>query len=493
MSTAKFIRQLGGETVIYGLSATISRFIGIFLVPLYTRVFTPADYGIIALIASFDGLLTTFTVLGMDNASARWFYLDTEGKTESRKRVISTWFWFQGFVSLAITVLVIGFSKTLTNLILDSSALTGLIIITSLTWPLNTFKKVLGNWFRYQRRAWHAVSFSTASSLLTIGLTVLFVLILKRGLAGIYWAELISLGVMSIVAVVLLKDWISPGHFSVALLKPMLIFALPLVPATIAGWVTASADRFILKAFENTSEIGLYSIAATLASGMTLVIGAFQMAWGPFAFSIIEEPGAHRVYGKVFSLYFLLGSGLATALTLFSPLILYIFTTSQYAGAATSVAFLAFSSLAIGATYIAALSCGIAKRSVPSSVSIFIGAGVNTILNFILIPRLGRNGAAIATLVAYAAAAAYLFIVGQKLYPIPYRFRDAIACQGFAWLLIGVDHFLLPTWGIWPFLARLGMCFLFVPLALALGVIRTEHIRSFSRMLSQRFVWMSAK
>jgi len=493
MSTTKFIKQLGGETIVYGLSATVTRFIGIFLIPLYTRVFTPADYGIIALIASFDGLITTFTVLGMDNASARWFYVDTEGKPEVRKQVISTWFWFQSIVSIITTIIVLGLSTSLADMMLNSPAMVGLIIITSFTWPLNTFKKVLGNLLRYQRRAWHTVFYSIATSLLTIGLTIFFVVILKSGLVGIYWAELIALSVMSVVAVIILKDWISPGSFSFALLKPMLIFALPLVPATIAGWVTASADRFILKAYENTSEIGLYSVAATLASGMTLVIGAFQMAWGPFAFSIIDEPGSHRVYGKVFSLYFWLGCGLATALTIFSPLILYIFTTSQYAGAASSVAYLAFSSLAIGATYIAALSCGIAKKSIPSSISIFVGAVVNTALNFILIPRLGRNGAAIATLVAYATAAIYLFVAGQKLYPIPYRFRDAIVCFGFAWSLIGLDHFILPTWGIWPFLARLGMCFLFIPLALVLDVVRIEHIRSFSRMISQRFVWISTK
>jgi O-antigen/teichoic acid export membrane protein len=374
-------------------------------------------------------------------------------------------------------------------MMLGSSALVGLVIITALTWPLNTFIKILGNWLRYQRRAWNTITFSLVSSLLTIGLTILFVLTLHWGLIGVYWGSLIAEIVMSIVAAIILRDWISPGHISFSLLKAMFAFALPLVPASIAGWVTASADRFILKAYTTTAQIGLYSLSASLASGMSLIIGAVQMAWGPFAFSIVKEPGAHQVYSKVFSLYFWLGCAAATALTIFSPLILSILTNSQYAGAATSVAWLAFSTLAIGATYIAALSCGIAKKSVPSSISIFIGAVVNTAFNYLLIPHLGRNGAAIATLIAYSTATIYLFVVGQKLYPIPYRFKDAFYCFTFAWVLIGVDHFFLPPLGIWPFLARLGLCLLILLALCALNksVLSSLKYSAFCLVMSIKY------
>jgi O-antigen/teichoic acid export membrane protein len=71
VSVAKRVSQLGGETVIYGIAGTISRFIGIFLIPLYTRAFSPADYGQIAILTAFVTLLSTFIVLGLDSASGR--------------------------------------------------------------------------------------------------------------------------------------------------------------------------------------------------------------------------------------------------------------------------------------------------------------------------------------------------------------------------------------------------------------------------------------
>ncbi len=74
MSVSGHIKQLASESMIYGISGTIARSIGIFLIPIYTRIFSPSDYGIIALITALTGMIGMFIVLGLDNSSARWFY-----------------------------------------------------------------------------------------------------------------------------------------------------------------------------------------------------------------------------------------------------------------------------------------------------------------------------------------------------------------------------------------------------------------------------------
>jgi O-antigen/teichoic acid export membrane protein len=140
----------------------------------------------------------------------------------------------------------------------------------------------------------------------------------------------------------------------------------------------------------------------------------------------------------------------------------------------------------MGATYVVALGTSIVKKSGPVALSIFIGAVVNTVLNFALIPRLGRDGAAIATFTAYLAAAAYLYWASQASYPIPYRPFDALACLGLSALLIGLDHFFLPPTGFGIYLLRAGMCLLFVPLAFALRIVVPDHVRQFCSYVSQR-------
>ncbi len=475
MNTARSVKQLGGETLIYGISGTIGRFISIFLVPLYARAYSTTDYGYISILTAAATLLSTFIVLGLDTASARWYFDNADPKRQ--RKIISSWFWCQTVVGLAVTVIVILLAPQIAGRLVDSPARALLVILAALTVPLSTFSKVLGNWLRYRRRAWPTMAFFTASSLLTIGLVVLFVLVWRRGVAGLFYGQVLSGAAAAVAALALMWRWIKPADLSRPLLREMLRFGLPLIPAAVASWITASADRFILKGFVPASEIGIYSIGAALASGVALITSGFTLAWGPFAFSILDQPNSRRVYAKVWSLYSLLGCLLVTAVSLYAPLLLRLFTTPNYAAAASAVPWLSFGYLAVGATYIAALGSSIAKKSQPIAISIFIGAGVNTLLNFLLIPRLGRDGAAMATGIAYSVAVVYLFIISQRQYAIPYRMADAVVCVGFSAALIVADHFLLPPDVLWAHAVRAGMCLLFVPLAFVLGILHRDHVR----------------
>jgi O-antigen/teichoic acid export membrane protein len=486
VSVAKRVSQLGGETVVYGIAGTISRFIGIFLIPLYTRAFSPADYGQIAILTAFTSLLSTFIVLGLDSATGRWYYDGSD--PARRKQVIASWFWTQNAVGWAVALVVILLAAPIASSMLGSPDSGGatLVCLAVLTVPLSTFSKVIGNWLRYQRRPWMATAYFTASSLTTIACVVLFVLVWKRGVPGLFLGQIVAGTLTGVAAVAIMWKWLAPSGFSRRLTREMLAFGLPLMPAAVAAWVTASADRFILKGFVPTAEIGIYSIGASLATGMALITGAFQLAWGPFAYSILEDPEANRVYSKVFSVYSLGACAIATLLSLFAPLLLQVFTTPAYYGAASAVPWLAFAYVAMGATYILALGSTIVKKSAPVALSIFIGAAVNTALNFALIPRLGRDGAAIATFAAYLVAAVYLYFASQRNYAIAYRPFDALACLGLSALLMVLNRFFLPSGTFWVYLVRASMCLLFIPLAFALRIVVPDHIRQLRAYLGRR-------
>src|SRR5437588_6133790 len=92
------LRQLGSESLIYGLSGVISRFVSFFLVPIYTRIFSPEDYGVMTLVSSTISVVAIFVGLGLDSAVHRWYW-ETENLTE-RKRSIASWAWCQIILSL---------------------------------------------------------------------------------------------------------------------------------------------------------------------------------------------------------------------------------------------------------------------------------------------------------------------------------------------------------------------------------------------------------
>lgn len=123
-------------------------------------------------------------------------------------------------------------------------------------------------------------------------------------------------------------------------------------------------------------------------------------------------------------------------MALFAPEAIQLFATQQYLGASKIVGLLTFSYVMIGLTYIAAIGLAIVKTSTPTGVAVTFAAGLNIILNFLLIPSMGMMGAAIATLISQSIVPVYLFWRSQQMYPIPYRFQPAIAILGLSALLI---------------------------------------------------------
>ena len=91
MSALAALRKLAGDSLIYGISGTISRFLSVFLVPIYTRLFSPAEYGVISLTTSFFALMNILILFGLDNSVARWYY-DTEDKSD-RAKSLNTFLW----------------------------------------------------------------------------------------------------------------------------------------------------------------------------------------------------------------------------------------------------------------------------------------------------------------------------------------------------------------------------------------------------------------
>lgn len=484
MSVIKHIKQLAAESAIYGISGVVGRFIGIFLVPIYTRIFTPADYGVISLLGVFASLIGTFAVLGLDNSSARWFY-DTDDR-DDRRTTISSWFWCQLVVSSVIALAIFVLAPRISSWLTDSAQFANLVRLVAFGIPLSTGGKVFGNWLRYQRRATTAVMFTLGQTLGDIGLVILFVVVWRRGLTGLFTAHLITGAIVLLVALACLRGWISPAGFSWRRLRPMLRYALPLIPAAIGIWVMTSMDRVMLNQYADTSEVGLYSVGASLASGVALVTAAFTQAWGPFAYSILKQPDSGRVYSRVLDLYSFLGCTLCAALALFAPLVLRVLTTEAYYAAASTVGLLSFGVLVNGVRFIASMGCGIAKQSVPDAISVAIGACVNFALNLLLIPRYGRDGAAVATMLAWGCSAVFLFRSSQRCHHIPYRWQAALAPFGLAWGLIAVNHWLILGNSIMANVGRSGLMLVFLPLGMALGLIRRRDIECMLHTLRRK-------
>jgi O-antigen/teichoic acid export membrane protein len=482
----RYLKQLVSETLVYGLAGVISRFLAIFLVPIYTRIFSPEDYGVMNLVTTTMTLVSIFVVLALDNSAARWYW-DTED-TNDRKITLASWVWCQITISLVFAILIFVLSSWLGQVLVRRNDAEIYFRLAAIALPLGVLGGVVTNWLRMQRRPWVTMSFSLGTNLFNILLTILLVVILRWGLAGVFIAQAGTAALGTVLALPLLRDWVDPRKFQWLRLKVMLKYAFPMIPAALAYWIVNLSGRYFVQFFSSTSEVGLYQVGSTVASMVALGTGAFQLAWGPFGMSIHKQPEAKRVYANVLLAYLWITCFISTALALFAPEILRFLTTEAYVGASRVVGLLAFNYVLIGLSYIAVIGPAIVKTTKPYGLAVTAAAGVTIGLNFLLVPHWGKEGSALATLIAQAIVTIYVFYWSQKLYPIPYRFGPAAGIFALALLLMFIGQ-------MWffsnPFLEiglKALLVLLFFPALFILGIVTPEQARRLVRCIDLKII-----
>jgi O-antigen/teichoic acid export membrane protein len=470
----KYVRQLAGESLVYGVAGVLSRMLVIFLVPLYTRAFSPSEYGEMGLVATGLMAVSMFATLALDSAAHRWFWESDDDP--GRKATIASWAWCHLGVALGFaTVITLGAAWL-------AAALPGLagagtyIKLAAWSLPFNVLAAVATNWLRMQRRAWATIGLTLATTLTTLVLTVWLVAGLRHGVRGVFEAQLASAIVGCVVGTALLGDWVHPRWFRSQRLREMLHFAFPLIPASVAFWSVSMMDRWFVERFTDTAQVGLYQVGFTLSAVVALASTAFQQAWGPFSLSIHRETDARRLYALVLLLYLWVSCLFAAVVSVLAPEVLRLFTTPAYYGAATVVPWLSFSFVMLGLTQVAGIGPGIARQTAPLGIGVTLAALANVALGLLLTPRLGREGAAIATLVSQAIVPLYLFRASQRMYPIPYRFGLATAIVA-ASALVTVAGLAWRPDALWLAVAGKGVLLcLLLPLPLLLGIVRPAQL-----------------
>jgi len=352
------------------------------------------------------------------------------------------------------------------------------LILAALAVPLATFRQVAGLWLRCNRLAWKAAVFFTATALSSVIASAVLVLVFHLRVPGIFLGQLFGSVVTAFFAVAIMRRQLSLRQFSRQLLSEMVRFGLPLIPAAVAAWITASSDRIILNLKLGETAVGLYAVAASVAGVVALFTVGFQFAWGPFAMSTLHEPRGREVLGVALSWFVLVSCFLAVTVSIFAPEVLGLLTTPSFYGAASSVSYLAFSVVAMGVMQVVAIGANVAKKSTIVAGSVFFGAAVNVALNFTLIPLMGRDGAGAATLAAYLGSAMYMYFGSQRHFAIDYRIGQVIVIGAWSGVAVIGCRVFVSGPGVGNVLLRGCVSASFVVLALVCGLVKPAQIKA---------------
>lgn len=416
--------QLGGNVALYGLPPALAGMIGLLTVPFYTRVFDPVQYGTIALVSTVAGLLASLSVMGLDSAAARYFY---DENPRVRASTLSTWLIFNLAVVSVVAMALILASVPIARAATGSADAAPLFVLAAVALPFGVLRLGGQNYLRFQNKAAAAVRFAVVGVLLGALLPITGVFALDLSLVGVFIGQLAAAVLLALIALAITRGQLRFSLFSRPLLKDLLKFGLPLVPAALAVWILSSVDRYMLAWIRGPGEVGVYSLAAAVTGVMAVVVVAFRMAWIPLVLSKLDTLEVESFVTSNFRWAFWAACVLAAGLALVAPPMIRLLAPPEYADSVLAIPYLALSSAVELAFLAYATGAQIAKTSTPAAKAVALGALANLVLNLAFIPLLGYVGAAIGTLISWLLAATVMYRSSQELHPFGFRRIDFFA------------------------------------------------------------------
>ncbi len=434
------LKALSRETLIYGTSTVVGRFLNFLLVPFYVNVLrSTAEYGMATSLYTYIGFLNVIYPLGLEAAFFR-YGSRAEGilpDPEQERRMFSSPFLFIAIFSALLSVLIFFAAPALVKpvffdpLIDISPMIPALTLILRLGAAILFFDALSMLPFavlRLEHQAWRFAGIRITGILITLLLNFLFIVQMGKGVSGIFIANLIA----SALVFLLLIPTVLPRlrfHIDLSALKKLLSFGLTNVPAYLSSMMVQVIDRPIVQAFLGLSVLGVYQANYRMGFAMMVFVGLFEYAWRPFFMrqTLRDDAQARRLFARVFT-YFMtlafigflvLAWGLPVLVS--TPIHGHRLLRSDYLTGLPiiPVVLLAYVFQGMYTNFIAGIYIKEKNKLLPLITA--LGAGVNIVSNLWLVPRIGIMGAALATLFATMIMAGGLFVVSQKAYPIPYE------------------------------------------------------------------------
>ncbi len=430
------LKQLAGQTVIYGLSTILARIINFLFVPIYTRVLSTESYGVVTEFMAYIAVLQVVLVLGLETGCFR--FANKEGVDP--KKVYSSAFVTVFCVSATFLALMIAFATPLASL-LGYGGYESCIMYMGGILALDAVTAILFAKLRQESRAMKFALLKTVKIITETAANLILFLWFPKHVDSARWLlnfipetpdfsyVIFSIFISCIVCGLLfIPDFLKLSfRLDRKLMRQMLAYSLPLMVAALPGVINDFLDRILFRFFDTNadawrSSLGLYQAAVKLAVIMNLFIQMFRYAAEPFFFKRAKDKDSKELYASVQE-YFTAFCGFV-----FLGVILYIDIIAlilgpQFRSAVGIVPVMLLSYMILGMLFNVSMWY---KLSGKTNMAIWItlsGLVVTALVIIVFMPKYSYWAAAFGHLASYVVMFIISSVLGAKYYPIPYRWN----------------------------------------------------------------------
>lgn len=405
------------NTIIYAVGNFGSKILSFILIPFYTYYLSTNDYGYFDLITTTVSLLTPIITFQIYDGLYRYL-LDSKSHDESAS-IISN--------SLFITV---------RNLILFSVGYIVFIQFKSfryeylILFQIN-FSILCGLWSQIARGLRKNVEYSVSGILATgviLGSNILFITVMNLRVGSLITSNILS----SLVVMIYLNRQIKINKYinlklnDKIMKKKLIAFSVPLIPNVISWWFMNVSDRYLLAFYKGVQANGIYAISNKFPAVLVMLNSIFYLAWQESAITEYDSKDRDEFYTKMFNVLMALEFTSVIGLLAFTKFIMSFMVNAKFEAAWIFVPFLyigtifnSFSSF-YGTGYLSS------KDTIGAFYTSIIGGIVNIVINIILIPVIGIQGASFSTMVAFLVMWLARLFQTRKYFKVYIDFKQLI-------------------------------------------------------------------
>ena len=422
------------DSAFYTLTTFISKLSNVILLPIYIIKLNKEQFGLFDYLTATLTFITLIFSLQIDQSFAR--YYSTTTLKIKRQSIYSTVQIYYICTFFTVSILVYFYSNSLSKFLFssinDSSQL--LQLVSSLIFFSSCYNFNL-NALKWKKKSKQYFYISTLHTILQS--TIIAILIFNNyHIYSIFIGQCIAAFLFALYTFFLLINDFKISTFSIFILKRLILYGLPLIPAAISIYLLRYVDRVMIVELLGFNSLGLYSIGIRFSTITLLIFSGFQMAWGPFIFANYKKPEIKNIIIKTFYSLAILALLITLTASLFTPEVIQLIGNSDYKDSYIYVPYLILTNFLFLLCGYFTLGFSLAKKNWPRVYINITGFILNVFLNYFLIKYFSLEGAAFATFITFLFMTILSMKFSNKYFRIEYNFKklNPIICLTIALL-----------------------------------------------------------
>lgn len=404
----KYLKKIFG----FSLGPVVSAIIGFITIPITSNLIDADQFGLASMYNLLNNILTIVILVGIDQAYMREF-----NEEEDKEKLFTNAIFVPFILTIIFSIIIILFKDSFALLLFNDNNQIMPIIGLAICMPLFIVEKFFLINIRMQEKGFKYSFWTISSKFLNLVLTLLLLLLFKRNFESIIYASILSQTLTSLLIFIIdgRKIKIRVSKIEKYLLIKLLKFGFPLIPATIISWALNSMDVIFLRAFTNYSEVGYYSVALRFVTLLNIIQTSFTTLWAPVAFKWKKNNVSLKRFESVIEIITFSMSTIFILIMSFKWMIPYIIS-DNYLSTIFILPFLLFHPIFYTISETITLGISFSRKTHYNIVVSIVSLIVNLFLNWLLIPKFGGVGAAIATGISYMTFFWSRAIISRKLW-----------------------------------------------------------------------------